>query len=180
MLASRPADLSNSRYSPPAYCTPRSLWCNSPLLCGGVGDRHRQLPAGQAGVSVVPVRDIHAAATANLANLADYGITQAKLSAFKKKVDAFEASLGKPRVPSWTSVPLARSTRPHPHLCRLRRKISTPHPNPLPPSPSSIRWARVEAGQWWGERSREREHVDSRKHRPTVLHTFIHSFPCRS
>jgi hypothetical protein len=42
-------------------------------------------------------RDIHAAATANLANLADYGITQAKLTAFKKTIDAFEATLGKPR-----------------------------------------------------------------------------------
>ena len=42
-------------------------------------------------------RDIHAAATASLASLADYGITQAKLTAFKKKIDAFEATLGKPR-----------------------------------------------------------------------------------
>lgn len=43
------------------------------------------------------VRDVHAAATANLAALADYGVTQTKLTAFKKKIDAFEATLGKPR-----------------------------------------------------------------------------------
>jgi hypothetical protein len=42
-------------------------------------------------------RDIRAAATANLASLADYGITQAKLTALKKKIDAFEALLAKPR-----------------------------------------------------------------------------------
>jgi hypothetical protein len=43
------------------------------------------------------VRDIHAAATEQLAKLADYGITQAKLTALKKKIDAFEASLARPR-----------------------------------------------------------------------------------
>jgi hypothetical protein len=52
---------------------------------------------GREAAVLARVRDIHAAATANLASLADYGITQAKLTAFKKKIDAFEASLAKPR-----------------------------------------------------------------------------------
>lgn len=52
---------------------------------------------GRESAVLARVRDIHAAATVSLASLADYGITQAKLTAFKKKIDAFEASLGKPR-----------------------------------------------------------------------------------
>lgn len=52
---------------------------------------------GRESAVLARVRDIHAAATASLANLADYGVTQAKLTAFKKKIDAFEASLGKSR-----------------------------------------------------------------------------------
>lgn len=47
--------------------------------------------------------DILAAAQANVDSLADYGITQAKLTAFKKKIDAFEALLGKPREAITTS-----------------------------------------------------------------------------
>jgi len=52
---------------------------------------------GREASVLARVRDIHAAATTQLANLADYGITQAKLTALKKKIDAFEASLAKPR-----------------------------------------------------------------------------------
>lgn len=52
---------------------------------------------GREASVLARVRDIHAAATEQLANLADYGITQAKLTALKKKIDAFEASLAKPR-----------------------------------------------------------------------------------
>lgn len=52
---------------------------------------------GRESSVVARVRDIHAAATAQLANLADYGITAAKLTAFKKKIDAFEDMQPKPR-----------------------------------------------------------------------------------
>ena len=52
---------------------------------------------GREAAVLSRVRDIHAAATAELAKLGDYGITQAKLTALKKKIDAFEASLAKPR-----------------------------------------------------------------------------------
>ncbi len=53
--------------------------------------------AGREAAVLARVRDIHAAATVQLTNLGDYGITQAKLTAFKKKIDAFEAALAKPR-----------------------------------------------------------------------------------
>ncbi|MBI4327987.1 MAG: hypothetical protein HY674_22380 [Chloroflexi bacterium] len=42
-------------------------------------------------------RNVHAAATANLANLGSYGITAAKLTALKGKIDAYAASISKPR-----------------------------------------------------------------------------------
>lgn len=41
--------------------------------------------------------NIHAAATATLATLAPYGVTAAKLTALKAKIDAYSASLSKPR-----------------------------------------------------------------------------------
>lgn len=46
---------------------------------------------------VARCQDILAAATENLASLADYGITQAKLTALKKKVEGFQAVQAKPR-----------------------------------------------------------------------------------
>jgi hypothetical protein len=52
---------------------------------------------GREASVLARVRDIHAAAAEQLANLADYGVTQAKLTALKKKTDAFEALLAKPR-----------------------------------------------------------------------------------
>jgi len=52
---------------------------------------------GRESSVLARVRDIHAAATTQLANLADYGITAAKLTAFKKKIDAFGATMPKPR-----------------------------------------------------------------------------------
>lgn len=52
---------------------------------------------GRESSVLARVRDIHAAATASLASLADYDITQTKLTAFKMKIEAFEATLGKPR-----------------------------------------------------------------------------------
>jgi hypothetical protein len=42
-------------------------------------------------------RNVHAAATANLANLAPYGVTAAKLTDFKARIDAYAANLSKPR-----------------------------------------------------------------------------------
>ncbi len=42
-------------------------------------------------------RNVHAAATANLANLGSYGVTAAKLTALKGKIDAYAASISKPR-----------------------------------------------------------------------------------
>lgn len=42
-------------------------------------------------------QDILAAATENLAALADYGVTQAKLTALKKKIEGFQAVQVKPR-----------------------------------------------------------------------------------
>lgn len=46
---------------------------------------------------VARCQDILAAATENLASLADYGITQAKLTALKKKIEGFQALQPKPR-----------------------------------------------------------------------------------
>lgn len=46
---------------------------------------------------VARCQDILAAATENLASLADYGITQAKLTNLKKKIEAFQAVQPKPR-----------------------------------------------------------------------------------
>jgi hypothetical protein len=46
---------------------------------------------------VARCRDIHAAATENLAKLADAGVTAAKLTALKKLIDAFENLQTKPR-----------------------------------------------------------------------------------
>ena len=42
-------------------------------------------------------QDILAAATDSLGSLADYGVTQAKLTALKKKIDGFQAVQAKPR-----------------------------------------------------------------------------------
>ena len=52
---------------------------------------------GRESSVLARARDIHAAATAVGGDLVDFGITPAKLLAFKKKIDAFEATLGKPR-----------------------------------------------------------------------------------
>ncbi len=42
-------------------------------------------------------QDILAAATENVGSLADYGVTQAKLTALKKKIEGFQAVQAKPR-----------------------------------------------------------------------------------
>jgi hypothetical protein len=43
------------------------------------------------------VRNVHTAATVNLASLASFGVTAAKLTALKAKIDAYAASIAKPR-----------------------------------------------------------------------------------
>jgi hypothetical protein len=52
---------------------------------------------GRDTLAATNALNIHAAATANLANLAPYGVTAAKLTALKAKIDAYSASLSKPR-----------------------------------------------------------------------------------
>ena len=52
---------------------------------------------GRDTLAATNALNIHAAATANLANLAPYGVTAAKLTALKEKIDAYSASLSKPR-----------------------------------------------------------------------------------
>jgi hypothetical protein len=42
-------------------------------------------------------QDIHAAATENLESLGDYGVTAAKLTALKKRIESFQAASTKPR-----------------------------------------------------------------------------------
>lgn len=52
---------------------------------------------GRDTLAATRALNVHAAATANLANLAPYGVTAAKLTALKAKVDAYSASITKPR-----------------------------------------------------------------------------------
>jgi len=66
-------------------------------LEGRVDFSRSSITLGRGSSVVGRCRDIHAAATAHVADLADYGITAAKLTALKKKIDAYEVSLSKPR-----------------------------------------------------------------------------------
>lgn len=66
-------------------------------LEGRVDFSRSSVSLGRETAVVSRCRDIHAAATAHVADLADYGITAAKLTALKKKIDAFETSISKPR-----------------------------------------------------------------------------------
>ena len=52
---------------------------------------------GRDTLAATNALNLHAAVTANLANLAPYGVTAAKLTALKAKIDAYSASLSKPR-----------------------------------------------------------------------------------
>ena len=52
---------------------------------------------GRDTLAATNALNIHAAATENLANLAPYGVTAAKLTALKAKIDAYSASISKPR-----------------------------------------------------------------------------------
>jgi hypothetical protein len=55
------------------------------------------MTSGRDTTAADTARNVHAAATANLANLAPYGVTAAKLTDLKAKIDAYAASLSKPR-----------------------------------------------------------------------------------
>ena len=52
---------------------------------------------GRDTVAADPARNVHAAATANVANLGAYGVPAAKLAALKAKIDAYAVSITKPR-----------------------------------------------------------------------------------
>jgi hypothetical protein len=52
---------------------------------------------GRDTLAADTARNVHTAATANLANLGSYGVTAAKLTALKAKIDAYAASISKPR-----------------------------------------------------------------------------------
>ena len=55
------------------------------------------MTSGRDTAAADTARNVHAAATANLASLAPYGGTAAKLTDLKAKIDAYAASLSKPR-----------------------------------------------------------------------------------
>jgi len=52
---------------------------------------------GRDTIAADKARNIHDPATANLAALASYGVTATKLTAFKASIDAYAASITKPR-----------------------------------------------------------------------------------
>ncbi len=52
---------------------------------------------GRDTIAADTARNVHTAATANLASLASYGVTAVKLTALKAKIDAYAASIAKPR-----------------------------------------------------------------------------------
>ena len=55
------------------------------------------MTSGRDTTAADTARNVHVLATANLANLASYGVTAAKLTDLKAKTDAYAASLSKPR-----------------------------------------------------------------------------------
>lgn len=52
---------------------------------------------GRDTLAATNALNLHATVTANLANLGPYGVTAAKLTALKAKIDAYSASITKPR-----------------------------------------------------------------------------------
>ena len=66
-------------------------------LAGHVDFSRSAITDGRESAVVARCRDILAASTAKVDALADYGINQAKLTALKKKIDAFEAVQPSPR-----------------------------------------------------------------------------------
>jgi hypothetical protein len=55
------------------------------------------MTGGRDTAAADTARNVHDVATANLANLAVYGVTAAKLADLKAKIDAYAASITKPR-----------------------------------------------------------------------------------
>jgi hypothetical protein len=52
---------------------------------------------GRDTIAATNALNVHTAVTANLASLATYGVTAAKLTALQAKIDAYSASISKPR-----------------------------------------------------------------------------------
>ena len=76
-----------------AYANEQAL----PELAAKVNYAPTDFIAGNARKIVTRANTVHAAATEVLANLADYRITAAKLTAFKKKIDAYDSVKTSPR-----------------------------------------------------------------------------------
>lgn len=68
-----------------------------PELAARVEFSPSSIVSGKANEVVTRCRAVHATATGVLAALADYGFTAAKLTMFKKKIDAFDALKSAPR-----------------------------------------------------------------------------------
>ena len=76
-----------------SYASKNSL----PQLAAKVGYSPSALLAGKAGAVVTRCKSIVIAASGVVADLGNYGITTAKLTAFKKKIDAFDRMKTTPR-----------------------------------------------------------------------------------
>ena len=76
-----------------AYANEHAL----PELAAKVNYAPTDFISGNARKVVTRANTVHAAATEVLANLADYRITAAKLTAFKKKIDAYDSVKTSPR-----------------------------------------------------------------------------------
>lgn len=76
-----------------SYATENSL----PELAGKVNYAPSALIAGKARQVVSRATAVHAAASEVVAELTEYGITAAKLTAFKRKIDAFDGLKTSPR-----------------------------------------------------------------------------------
>ena len=66
-------------------------------LAGRVDFSRTDITRGRDNAVVARCKDIHAAATENLAALADFGVTADKLAKLKKKIDAFNTLQPAPR-----------------------------------------------------------------------------------
>ena len=66
-------------------------------LAGQVDFSRSEITKGRDSSVLARCRAIHAAASDVLSSLADYEVTAAKLTALKKKIDAFDAAQSKPR-----------------------------------------------------------------------------------
>ena len=89
--------LGNAAHEVAAAVRAYAVATNELELAGRVDFSRSDITYGRESEVVAHCRDIHATATANVDDLADYGVTPAKLNAFKKKIDAFEAVQPKPR-----------------------------------------------------------------------------------